>query len=220
MSFLNIRVVLSVCSALVLAACGGGGGSSPDPAQSPSPQQLSSIQGTWLGPCDAIRNGQNAVVGSSREVLTISPSTSNITASLVFSENYYNNVSDCTGQIYASITDPVGTITNDGTTTVAGVTAFKVTSTLPPGTPTFSGAAALVPPNGVQNFSSIVVGFGSGVGSASIATTISTNTTTVKLLIAPLASGTAFDVGADSPFDAQGFPTTLLPPAEGRFTKQ
>jgi hypothetical protein len=209
-------LLIASVSVLVLSACGGGGS---DPSTSPKATDLAQIQGTWKGTCDIESSGSTPVVnvGLSQESLVIGAPRADGSASVTSTTRYFNTGTSCSGAPIATITELPSTISSSGTTTASGLTAFKVSATSTAGTPTFSGAASIQNREGA---SCVEVIFGTAPNTSAICEEIETTSSTVKLLIAPTANGGAFDIGANAPLDAQGFPTALLPASEGRYTKQ
>lgn len=186
---------------------------------STSGPSLAQLQGTWKGVCEIESIGQS-VAGSSQETLIFGAPSANGSVSVTAITNYYNTVSDCSGTPVATTTELPITLISNSTKTVSGLTAYNIVATTTGGTQTFSGSASIQTLGG-NNCIAISLGT-TATGRVTICESIETASRIIKFLIAPLANGTQFDLGGtdEDPRDADGFPISLLPEPEGRYTKQ
>lgn len=236
-SNLSARVGVALLVVSMISACGGGGDSAPPVAAGPAApapsavdsaatQPLAAYQGRWFGQCEKITSGFGVVVGSNLEVFDIKAPAANGTAPAFLTEQYFTT-SDCTGTAVAVISDPSAALSSAGTKTVASITALKIDAAIQSGDSIFSGAAAsaggceLLLPGTQPDNTKVAVRLGSGADQLCLPYTKAQTASVEKIVFSPVSSINTFDIGnIDAGFDADGFPNSFLPLADGRLTKQ
>ena len=166
---------------------------------------LAQYAGTWLSTCDTL------LQGSTNELFTIAAATS-VGAQVSSISRYYAS-NNCSGNTVATVTSLPITLIANGTKTIASQVVVKIDISLAPGTPTFTGSAALSVDAGVRVVDVSI----NGVVAESFVYSLSTQT--FKEVFSQVGTGNTFSAGllsnpitgAPSPTDVQGYPQALDP---------
>jgi hypothetical protein len=222
MARFSFKSISAVALATLLAACGGGGGGGAGGAantgsgnangESPAAQALAKYEGSWYAGCspigvvDANGNVPNPI-GSERYLVTFSAPNAQGVYPAKYDLQFYLP-GDCTGNPVATLGEPVGTYSLNGTKTLAtGEVVDLVDINLPTGNFTISGPNASFgkDPSGQD---AILIKLGSSTLLYELADTTSFSGKTIAALS---ADGNRLLIGADGTDDASGYPTALDP---------
>jgi hypothetical protein len=201
MKFRDIRVYASVLALALLAACGGGSNeATTTPLGQPQPtSQLQAYAGTWkeceVGTSMAMSQGP---LNSVQSVFVINAPSANGSVTATITDLHYTSL-NCTGNPFATVTfNQILTFVANGTKTIAGNTSDRLDIAASAGTTTATGS------NITTNAASVIVTPPGGVTYSYDLNLASENFKGVGRV-----SGNTLQLGSDTPFDAQGYPTAF-----------
>lgn len=184
--------ITTVAAASLLAACGGGGDDTVAGNGAVVAGTADAYAGTWKAPCE--NTEEVTLAAAPAEVLKVSTTialakVSDTRLSAVYTWTYYRAGSNCTGTPVATQTNasPANTLVIDGTITVGGLAADKVTLT--------RGAIGGFASGGTININGVVY-----------PGDYFTHTASGKELFR--VTGNQLQMGGET-VDAQGYPTTI-----------